>query len=99
MQVAHRPHLPRAVAVSLLAAVLAIVITLVAATRLGDISLSTGATSAASRSAPVAHRRGAPAARPAAIAPTTRAPAWVTNPFVTRLASPVTSPFTVADGS
>jgi hypothetical protein len=98
MQVAHRPHLPRAVAVSLLAAALAIVITLVAATRLGGVSLSTGATSAASRSAPVAHRLGAPAARPAAIAPT-RAPAWVTNPFVTRLAGRVTSPFTVADGS
>lgn len=71
MHAIERPHLPRIGILALGAVVLAIVVLLLAASRVGDIGWSSGAASS-----------GAPAGPPAKIdSAAPAAPSWFANPF------------------
>jgi hypothetical protein len=77
MHVLDLPHLPRMLSASIAAAVLAIVITLVLAARLGDITN-------AGSSTPMPSRPAAPASASAN---------WLGNPFTTPLGPPLRQPW------
>jgi len=71
MHAIDRPQLPRLGAFALAAVILAIVVPLLAATRVGDIGLSSGFGSSGAATAPAA---GAPSASPTITS-------WFLNPF------------------
>ena len=79
MHALHRPHVPRAMMVTVIAAVLAIVLTVALATRLNDL---------ASTPAP-AGVAGAPAAAPAS----TTGHGWNVSPFAPLLSAPPAVPW------
>lgn len=79
MHVLHRPHLPRLISVSIAAAILAIVISLVLASSLSNISQTANGTS-------VPAHRTAPALTSALH---TTAPGWASNPFASLLSRPL----------
>jgi hypothetical protein len=79
MHVLHRPDLPRLVSASVAAFILAIVISLVLASSLSNISQPGNGTSM-----PADHSAGAPAS-----ALRTTAPRWASNPFASLLSWPV----------
>ncbi len=84
MHVLHRPHLPRAIAVTAIAAGLAIILTLAIAGGLSDVAYSSAPASAPG---PVASVQ-APAARPSAtVSPLIR------SPFSSRLAAGISPPW------
>ncbi len=82
MHALHRPHLARAIMVTVIAAVLAIVLTLVLATRLNDLASAPTPTGGA----------GKP---PTLQAPAVN-PAWALSPFKPLLSAPVAVPWTPA---
>lgn len=65
------PQLPRHVLMALLGAMLTLLVVLVLASRVGDVSLGSGSQSAAGNAAPAAVQTVRSA----------HAPAWLTNPF------------------
>jgi hypothetical protein len=71
MHAIERPHLPRIGILALGAVLLALVVLLLAASRAGDIGLSSGSTSSAATTTPPAEIHSMPAA----------ASPWFTNPF------------------
>jgi hypothetical protein len=77
MHVLDRPHQPRMLSASIAAAVLAIVITLVLAARLGDITHAGSNTATPSRTA----------------APVSASATWLGNPFTTPLGPPLRQPW------
>ena len=79
MHALHRPHVPRAMMVTVIAAVLAIVLTLALATRLNDL---------ASRPAPTGGA-GTPAALPASAT----SDEWSVSPFAPLLSGPAAVPW------
>lgn len=81
MYVLHRPHLPRVVMISAIAAVLAIVVTLFLASAVSDLRASPTGSSGSSSSAPAVHHQ-------------TGAPAWNPKPFAPLLRTPVVAPWT-----
>jgi hypothetical protein len=88
MHVLQRPHLSRAVGVSIVAALLAIVITLLFATALGGLSTSGGAgTTARPAVPPAVGVQRAPSA--ISMQRTVAAPAWVGDPFASSLRAPL----------
>jgi hypothetical protein len=95
MHVAHF-HPPRAVAVTLIAAVLAIVITLALASRVSDISA--GSAASAGQNAPGSRLvRSLPWAHHSTRVGST--PAWLANPFSPLLSGRITTSWTVRGGS
>jgi hypothetical protein len=82
MHVLHRPDLLRAVTVTVIAAILAIVLTLALATRLSDL---------ASAPAPTAT-----AGAPTVLQPTINIRRWNVNPFAPLLSAPVRVPWAPA---
>jgi hypothetical protein len=83
MHVLHRPHLPRPVSVSIVAAILAIVISLALVTRLSNISPPVEITGGPAHSA-------APALKSAL---RTTAPRWARSPFASLLSRPLPPPW------
>jgi hypothetical protein len=77
------PHLPHPVFVTLLAALAAIVVSLVLAARLGDVALRAAQTDATT---------GAAGARASQVATAARAPAWL-NPFAPVVSGPIEAPW------
>jgi uncharacterized lipoprotein YbaY len=75
MHALQHPHLSRAIGVSIVAALLAIVITLLFATALSDLNQPGGAGSAARPAVPSA----------ISVQPTVAAPAWVSGPVASPL--------------
>lgn len=97
MHVAHF-HPPRALAATLLAAILAIVITLAVAAGLNDRSV--GSAVSPSRSAFVPRLVSSPPrALHSTATPIGPASAWVTSPFSPLLGAPITPPWSVGRGS
>ena len=86
MHVLHRPHLPRPISVSIVAAILAIVISLALASSLSNISQPGNGTS-------MSGHRTAPA--PTSALHTT-APGWASNPFASLLSRPLPQPWLTA---
>jgi hypothetical protein len=82
MHVLHRPQLPRAIAVTLIAAALALVLTLALAAGVRDLGSTHGAVSATSV-APTLTSAG-------------HRPAWVSSPFSPLLSAPVAAPWITA---
>lgn len=81
MYVLHRPHLPRAVMISAIAAVLTIVVTLILASAASDLPASPSGSGGSPSSVPAVHNQ-------------TGAPAWNLNPFAPLLRTPVVAPWT-----
>ncbi|HTP23043.1 MAG TPA: hypothetical protein VMJ65_25775 [Solirubrobacteraceae bacterium] len=79
MHVLHRPHVPRALTVTIIAAVVAIVLTLVLATRLNDL---------ASKPAPTGV-----AGPPEAAQASTTSHRWNVRPFAPLLSGPAAVPW------
>ncbi len=94
MHVIH-PHLPRAVTVTLAAALATIVIMLALAARLGDVQLSQSQASSPARPT-VTHAAPQLTARVTAHA-APRPPAWLTNPFTPLVPDPIAPRWTSAD--
>jgi hypothetical protein len=91
-------HPPRAIAATIIAAVLAIAITLAVATSLNDTS--GGSTAPSGRSAPVLRPVPTPPWMTRSLLPGTGlARAWVASPFSPLLASPITPRWSVRGGS
>jgi hypothetical protein len=80
VHVLHRPHASRAITVTVIAAVLAIVLSLALAPRLNDLT-STSAS-------------GSPTATPPPVQSTSTGAGWNLNPFTSLLRSPVRVPWT-----
>jgi hypothetical protein len=80
MHALHRPHLPRAVVITMIAAALAIVVTLIFASAVSDLPGASSGSPAASSVRAVHHR--------------TAANAWSRNPFTPVLTVPVVAPWT-----
>ena len=80
MHVIHHPHLPRAVTVTLAAALATIVIMLTLAARLGDVPIGQNQSFSPPRTTVT---RVAPqlTALSVPVAPRPNVPAWLTNPF------------------
>lgn len=81
MHVLHRPHLPRAAMITTIAAVLAIAVTLIFASTVGDVGGSSSSSPAPSFSTPAVHQQ-------------TAAPAWTLNPVAPLLRTAVIAPWT-----
>ena len=81
MHVLHRPHLPHAATIAAACAALAIVLTLLLAGTLNDLT----STSAG----------GSPTATPPPVQSTSTVAGWNLNPFMRLLRSPVRAPWTV----
>lgn len=75
MHVLQRPHLSRAIGVSIVAALLAVVITLLFATAVGGLRASGGAGTTARPAVPAA----------ISVPRTVTSPAWVSGPFASPL--------------
>ena len=86
MHVLHRPHVPRLVSVSMIAAILAIVISLALASTVNNISQPANGTS-------MTPHRTAPAVTSALH---TNTPRWATNPFSSLLSRPLPQPWPTA---
>ncbi len=85
------PHLPRAMAVTLVAAVATIVVMLALPTRLGDVQLGQGEVSTAAR-------HDIPQLTARSSTPTTpRSRAWLTNPFASLAPEPLALRWTPGD--
>lgn len=81
MHVLHRPHLPRAVTITMIAALLAIAITLILATAVRGLASSSSGSSALSASVPAVHNQ-------------TAATTWQLNPFTPVLRKQFVAPWT-----
>ena len=79
MQAVHHPDLPRAITVTVIGAVLAIVLTLALATGLGDLAPTPAPTSTAGK--------------PLALKAPASSPAWAQSPFTRLLSAPVVVPW------
>jgi hypothetical protein len=86
MHVLHRPHLPRLLSASIIAATLAIVISLALASSLSNITQPGSGTSI-----PAHHSATAPAS-----SSRTTVPPWASNPFASLLSRPVPPPWLTA---
>jgi hypothetical protein len=86
MHVLHRPHLPRVISVSVVAAILAIAISLAFARSLDAVSQPSDNTSISARQ---------PAPVPATTLQTS-APRWASNPFASLLSRPLPQPWPTA---
>ena len=88
MHVLQRPHLPRAIRASIIAALLAIVITLLFATALGDLDQPAAGSTTARHPSPTAlsvqSAQSLTGARP-----TITTPAWLSGPFASPSRAPL----------